>query len=48
MLCSKFLYKNNHPKCKWIEFTNQKKLNDWMDKKTRPNYILPIRDSLKI
>ena len=48
MLCSKFLYKNNHPKCKWLELTNQKKLNDWMDKKIRPNYMLPIKDSFKI
>ena len=25
----------NHPKCKWIEFTNQKTKNGWMNKKTQ-------------
>ena len=35
---------NNYLKCKWVECPNQKTKTGWMDTKTRPLYMLSIRD----
>ena len=35
---------NNYFKCKLVECPNQKTKTGWMDIKTRPLYMLPIRD----
>ena len=32
--------------CNYIKFSNLKTQNGWMDNKSRPNYMQPIRDSV--
>ena len=37
---------NNHFKCKWTKCSSQKTKSGWMDTKTTPIAMLPMRDSL--
>ena len=41
------IYINNYFKCKWIKFSNQRTQTGWMDKKTRPVYMLSTRNPLQ-
>ena len=44
---AKFIFCSTHSKCQWTKSPNEKTQGIRMDKKTKPLYMLPTRDSSK-